>query len=877
MTRVLIADDKEEALYLLQKLLGGHGYAVESARHGAEALIKARKSPPDLMISDLLMPVMDGYTLLRHWKSDDQLKKIPFVVYTATYTEPKDEQLALDLGADAFILKPAEPEALLTRVRTILNGGRVGLKPGLKQPVSEEKELLKTYSEVLVRKLEEKALELEQTNRALEADIAERRRAEQHIQRLNRVYAVLSAINHAIVREKDPQVMMESVCRIAVEDGKFQMAWIGMLDPETQELKAIASSGVVDGYTDMVKIDRRDSINTTGPGGRCLLTGEHAICHDIANDPLFPPWRGEAIRRGYQSTGCFPLNVDGQVVGVFSLYADEPGFFNEEELRLLDELAMDISFALEVSRREKEREKTEVELRWRTAFFEAQVESALDGILVVDSLGNKILQNRRMNEIWKIPPNIAANKEIAEQIKFVATMTKSPKQFAEKIAHLYSHPDEVSRDEIELTDGTILDRYSSPVRDKAGRHYGRIWTFRDMTEQRKLELQLRQAQKMEAIGQLAGGVAHDFNNILASIMMEADLAAREPDLSANAKTAFNDIRTGVERAANLTRQLLAFSRRQIIQTRTLDLNEIVNSLARMLKRILGDDVRLQLHLHPSPLLTRADAGMLDQVLMNLVVNARDAMPDGGQLLIETSEQSFTLEEAAAIPDLMAGRYACLRVADTGCGMSSEVMAHIFEPFFTTKEPGKGTGLGLATVFGIMKQHGGAITVSSQTGQGTTFRAFLRSEEVGAGESICSADNNKPHQGTETILLVEDEPTVRQLTRIVLERAGYSVFEARNGIEAQQVWEQHQNAIQLLFTDIMMPEGLTGRDLAARLQARNPKLCVIFTSGYSVDIAGRELTLQAGQNFIQKPVSPSHLLEFVRECLDQHSRMHLNGG
>jgi two-component system, cell cycle sensor histidine kinase and response regulator CckA len=876
MIRILIADDKEEALYYLQKLLGGHGYTVEVARHGAEALVKARQSPPDLIISDLLMPVMDGYTLLRHWKDDARLKQIPFIVYTATYTDPKDEQLALDLGADAFILKPAEPEALLGRIRAVLAAGHAAPLTLPQRTEGEEKVLLKEYSEVLVHKLEEKALELEQTNRALEADIVERRRAEQNIQRLNRVYSVLSAVNHAIVREKDPQVMLEAVCRIAVENGKFRMAWIGKFNPETQKLKVITSSGVVDGYTDLVRIDLRDSTNTTGPGVRCLLTGEHAICNDIANDPLYPPWREEAIKRGYQSTGGFPIKVDGQVVGVFSLYADEPGFFNEEELRLLDELAMDISFGLDVSRREQKRRKTEEELRWRTAFFEAQVDAALDGILVVDSQGNKILQNQRMNDVWKIPPHIAESKDDALQIKFVSSQTKNPKQFIEKVANLNSHPDQVSRDEIEMMDGKILDRYSSPVRDKAGNYYGRIWTFRDITEKRQLEQQFRQSQKMEAIGQLAGGVAHDFNNILATIMMEAELAVTETNVSAESRVALNDIRAAAERAANLTRQLLAFSRRQVMQTRLLDLNEIVTSLSKMLQRILGEDVSLQLNLHPRSLMARADAGMLDQVLLNLVVNARDAMPKGGKLTIETAERFFAKGEADLFPDTTVGRHVCLSVTDTGCGMSPEIRAHLFEPFFTTKEPGKGTGLGLATVFGIVKQHGGTITVSSHVGEGTTFHVFLPAEETAGRGSTQQTTMPKARGGTETILLVEDETSVRRLTRIVLERAGYHVLEAHNGVEAMQLWELHQDTIQLLFTDIMMPEGVSGHDLAARLLARNPRLSVIFTSGYSAEIAGRELSLKVGQNFIQKPALPSQLLEIVRQCLDSQTGTPLTG-
>jgi len=433
MKRILIVDDKEEALYFLEKLLGGYGYTVDIARDGAEALAKARQSPPELIVSDLLMPVMDGYTLLRQWKSDARLKQIPFVVYTATYTEAKDEQLALDLGADAFILKPAEPELFIERIRSVIAAAQAGVLTPAKQPAGEEEELVKTYSEVLVDKLEERALQLERSNRALEAEIVQRKRAEGLLRELNRVSGVLSNVNQTIVREKDPRAMLEAICRIAVEKGKFRMAWVGMFNRATQELEPVASSGVVEGYTELVKINLRDETRSTGPGARCLIAGEHAICNDIANDPLYLPWREEALRRGYQSSGGFPLRVEGQVVGVLSLYAGTPGFFDKEELQLLDEMAVDISFALEISRREKERRQAEEELRWRTAFFEAQVDSALDGILVVDSQGRKILQNQRMLELWEIPPHVAENKDGTMQIQYVAEQTKNPRQFAEKV------------------------------------------------------------------------------------------------------------------------------------------------------------------------------------------------------------------------------------------------------------------------------------------------------------------------------------------------------------------------------------------------------------------------------------------------------------
>ncbi len=389
----------------------------------------------------------------------------------------------------------------------------------------------------------------------------------------------------------------------------------------------------------------------------------------------------------------------------------------------------------------------------------------------------------------------------------------------------------------------------------------------EITERLRLEEHLRQSQKMEAIGQLAGGVAHDFNNILTVIQGYGAMLLMAADTPEERADSVQQIIAASERAANLTRQLLLFSRRQVMQPGLLNLNDLVTSLVKMLQRIVGEDVKQQLHLHPRALTVYGDAGMLDQVLMNLVVNARDAMPGGGRLIIETAEKTLTETEATLIPDAKAGRYACLSVTDSGSGIAPEDLAHIFEPFFTTKEVGKGTGLGLATVFGIVQQHGGALQVESEVGRGTTFRIFLHTVEAAEVTEEKVAAKPLP-RGTETILVVEDEPSLRLLNRIVLERQGYQVLDAAHGVGALQVWERHTGPIHLLLTDLVMPEGVSGLELAARLRKLSPHLPVIFTSGYSDEMAGRELRLETGQYFLQKPTPLPELLETVRRCLDR---------
>jgi nitrogen-specific signal transduction histidine kinase len=404
------------------------------------------------------------------------------------------------------------------------------------------------------------------------------------------------------------------------------------------------------------------------------------------------------------------------------------------------------------------------------------------------------------------------------------------------------------------------------VKDDAGNVARLVGTVEDVTDRRQLEDQVRQSQKLEAIGQLAGGVAHDFNNILTVIQGYGSLLLAE-DISDEAANAVEQVLLATNRAANLTRQLLTFGRRQVMQPGSVDLNDIVGGLAKMLQRILGEDVHLEVRLHPTPLFARADAGMLDQVLMNLVVNARDAMPDGGQLVIDTTTRRFGRDDSPSVHSLAPGPYVGFVVQDTGIGIRPADVSRLFEPFYTTKTRSEGMGLGLATVLGIVKQHAGVVNVESTPGSGTAFSVFLPAEPAGDAERSAKAPTREPRRGQETILLVEDEAVVRSLTRLVLERQGYRVLEAGDGVEALRVWGANQGRIRLLLTDIVLPAGVGGRQLAARLRALDPSLRVVFMSGYSAEIAGRELTLEEGRNFVQKPYSPPKLLEAVERCLD----------
>jgi two-component system cell cycle sensor histidine kinase/response regulator CckA len=375
---------------------------------------------------------------------------------------------------------------------------------------------------------------------------------------------------------------------------------------------------------------------------------------------------------------------------------------------------------------------------------------------------------------------------------------------------------------------------------------------------RHLEKQFRQAQKMEAVGQLAGGVAHDFNNILTAIQFNASLMQAVDDLPAEAAECARDIEHAVQRAAGLTRQLLTFSRKQVMQMRQLDLNRVVTEVSTMLRRIIGEDIVVDVRCTTDALPIRADPGMIEQVLVNLAVNARDAMTAGGTVFIETS--------AATVDDTS---YARLSVRDTGTGMPSEVQARVFEPFFTTKPAGRGTGLGLAMVHGIVAQHRGFIDIDSVVGRGTTFSIYVPCVRTAAIEEITQPapePSGAPGSGGQMILVVEDEAGVRQLISTILTRAGYRVVVAEHGVAALAQWAAHKDTIALVLTDIVMPEGMTGVDLARAIHRDAPSCPIVFTSGYAPEAATREMELTEGENFLPKPLTAARLLSVVAHVL-----------
>lgn len=691
-------------------------------------------------------------------------------------------------------------------------------------------------------------------------EVTNRKITEARIRHLNRVYAVLSDINQVIVRSSDTDDMLREACRIAVDKGGFQLAWIGRAGPPPAPFEIAAHAGATQETLDLLN----RLFNT--PDDACYFTAEalrtngHSVCNDIATDSRAVPWRDDALKRGYRSMAAFGLRLGDDPYGVFCLYSAEAGFFDEAELKLLDELALDIAFALEISRREILRQQVE-EAHQRLA---TAVEQAAEAIVITNASADVLYANPAFERVsgYSLREILGKNPRILKSGRHDQSFYK------QMWSTLASGRVWSGRLTNRRKDGTLFEEEAtiSPIRDEQGRITNYVAVKRDVTREVQMEAQLRQSQKMEAVGQLAGGVAHDFNNILAALLMWIELLRENPSES-ELKSGFNEMQELVQRASSLTRQLLLFGRRQLMQPRVLDLNSLLGNLLKMLGRLIGEHITLTLHESPQALWIEADPGMIEQVVTNLVVNARDAMPKGGELTLRSTLVTVDGRHLTAHPEARVGTFAVLTVSDNGTGMTDEVLKHAFEPFFTTKDIGKGTGLGLSTVYGIVQQHKGWVEVDTLPGLGSTFRIYLPSHHSPQAEPASGAPPVPLSRGQETILVVEDEPAVRELTVLTLERLGYNVLEAPNGQEALKVWQTQETPIQLLITDVVMPGGLSGVELAQKLRNAAPELKIILMSGYSDEMIDAGGITPEGMLFVQKPFSPAMLAAKVRSLLE----------
>ena len=607
--------------------------------------------------------------------------------------------------------------------------------------------------------------------------------------------------------------------------------------------------------------DQHYPVNEAGNWVNCIRERRPVVYNDYANSP-----NQRGLPTGHAPVHRFmsiPVIRDGKVSIIFGV-GNKAADYDDSDVAQLQVVANELHKIMTQRAAQNQLRKSEER-------FRHLVETTCDWIWETDAGGRYIYASPKVKDLLGYLPEEILGKKPLDLIA-AADQERVRSIFSEIIAA--RRPFSALENTNLHKNGHLVELETSgvPVLGHQGELLGYRGVDRDISERKRLEAQFRQAQKLEAVGQLAGGVAHDFNNILAAIIMQLGFLQADPDLTQEMRQALMELGSEAQRAATLTRQLLMFSRRSVLAVKPLDLNEVVANLLKMLNRLIGENIRLRFdsgnHL-PS---VEADAGMLEQVLVNLVVNARDAMPKGGEITIATSLALFDEADVALNPSRHQGRFICLAASDTGSGMNEATLKRIFEPFFTTKESGKGTGLGLATVHGIVTQHKGWVEVESEVDKGTTFRVFLPALAQAATQAVTQAVDAGPDEtlpgGCETLLLVEDEAILRRIIAQALRSLGYRVYDAQNGQEAMRLWQIHQAEIDLLLSDMVMPEGMTGLELTEQLQASKPGLKAIISSGYSAEITRLGVSDKPGIIYLPKPYEMTQLAETVRNCLKE---------
>ena len=718
---------------------------------------------------------------------------------------------------------------------------------GMRSEVAQEN-VLRFRAEEALRHLSLKSWELER-------EVRERSAAELALIQRQRQLGILIQANQRLNSVLDAGAVLKTLIHSAVELTGASGGSAGLVQGGEIALTEFLSQG------QFLSLDRR------------LRQGEGALgqlltCHGtvIDNEPcaghsLF----ADSAQRVSSLIAVPVLSSSGELLGCFEIYDTAGGRpFDESDAALLQGLASGAAVALENALMLSERLEARQATVAAHSLLSATIESTLDGIMAVDPHGEISACNRRFAEMWSIDDEALASGDSNKLLLSLLEQVRDPVQFFERVTELYWQPELESYDLVELIDGRCFERFSKPqfLAEKA---VGRVWTFHDITELKKLETQLLHAHKMEAVGTLAGGIAHDFNNIMTAVIGYTSLLSSELDPPAPFSGFLEKIDAASNRAVELIRNLLAYSRKDPVQTSRLECNLLVKELIGFLERLIGADVELTMRLSDQPEGVLADQGQIEQVLVNLATNARDAMPEGGKLTLEVSRVELSADFVKGFDSVQAGEYVLITVSDTGSGIDEATRQRIFEPFFTTKEVGKGTGLGLSISYGIVKQHGGFLSVASRLGEGTTFSVYLPRVEAAVARLKASPTEAAPC-GRETVLLLEDNDSVRSLICQVMTSKGYRVIEAVDGADGVEKYRRHRDEIALVILDVIMPKK-NGGDAYDEIRAMKSDVRAIFISGYSGDIIDRQRISEDGANFLLKPILPDKLLTLVREVLD----------
>jgi PAS domain S-box-containing protein len=820
--RIMIVDDVPANLKLLTEIVSSYGFEVRPASSGQLALRSVAAEAPDLILLDVRMPEMDGYEVCRRLKSDVNSRSIP-VIFISALDEAEDKVRGFEEGGVDYITKPFQPEEVLKRIETHLS----------------------------LRRLQQR---LETQNRRLQQEVAERARAEEELLRHR---AELEELVNARTADLRQEVQRRRRAEeVLGESARFLQT---LMDAIPNPIYYKDLNGIYQGCNRAFETYLgRDKGEIVG-----------ASVYDIAPKKLADRYQEmdqALLRQGgvqvYESAVKYADGTFHDVIFSKATYADADGA-----------PAGLVGIILDIS----ERKRAEMAIREANERFRNVLRAATAyAIICTDTMGIVNVFNEGAERMLGYRA-----EEIVDRV--TPELFHDPDEVASRAAEMGLVPGfelfvaAARRGETETREWTYIRRDGSrltvsltvaAMENERGVLTGFIDIARDITAEKRLEQQLIQSQKMESVGLLAGGVAHDFNNLLTPILGYSELLMAGFSEDDPRHRRLSQIKQAADRAKDLTRRLLAFSRKQVIELKTVDPGGIIRQFESMLRRTIRENIQINVIISPSLGRVRADAGQFELVLLNLSINGQDAMPGGGTLTIEAGNMDLDEACVAMHPGLAPGPHVMIQVSDTGIGMDERIREHIFEPFFTTKELGKGTGLGLSTVYGIVRQHGGAISVYSERGKGSVFKILLPRVVAGEAESVAPSLHLPvaAAAGIETVLVVEDNDMVRALVAEILENLGYRVLSAESADRCIALVNDHQGSIDLLITDVVMP-GKNGRELLDLLRNSMPDLRVLFMSGYTSDVIGHHGVLDDGEAFIQKPFTRQLLAEKVRSVLD----------
>ncbi len=844
MATILVVDDLAANRQLLVTLLRAQGHRLLEAANGCDALVVVRESPPDLVISDLLMPVMDGHEFVRRLRVDPATSAIPVAFYTAPYGEPEARDLARAVGMADVLLKPAEADDVTRVINGLLSPGlRTLPAPAATITTAFAREHLRLLTDIL----SDTADDLKISNARLRAVIN---------------------IGLDLACERDLDRLLQHVCTAARDLFGATYVTLGILDLKSRIVERSTTCGV---SPDWIKVG--DSLS----GVLAAVVAERRTARGgppsvDAPGPQFPPLHPEV-----QAFLAAPIASPANVYGWICFVGNEGQSFSENDEHLVSALsglvgriyetghfaAVALKRAAELEQEVSARHRAVEALQTSEERTRFALEAAGVGIWDLNFKTGRLEWSPIIESQHGLSPGtfggtLAAFMEVVHPedrdglTKIFDEAVRTGADFSEQ--HRTLRPDGAVR---------WLSGTGRIQRGETGEPVRAVGISLDITDRRALEEQRQQGQKMEAVGRVVGGVAHDFNNLLTVILGYCELSLDDLGPDDPRRADINEIAKAGARATALARQLLAFSRKNLIEPVLLDLNAVVAGMRPMLRLLIREDVKVILDLDSALGSVKGDRWQMEQIVMNLAVNARDAMPKGGTLTIATAnvEAGHDLESPPAIAP---GSYVVLTMTDTGTGMSPHVRARLFEPFFTTKPAGEGTGLGLATVHDIVARSGGRIVVTSEVGNGTTFKVFLPK----AGEAGTAVDAPppvaRPQTAARTVLVVDDSPGLCDMARRLLERQGYTVHVAADAAEALQQFEK-QPFIDVLLTDVVMP-GASGQELTRQLLERYPALRVIYMSGYTDDTIAQHGVLNPGVAFLRKPFTSETLSRKLREVL-----------